>query len=175
MVGLEKALSRDQPYTYVGKHRGLYSSSNVSRSSTLPVGSSPPATAAGTQRSWKDSASSTVTPVGKATMPSPGPKEVKEPDFSHDPGRSPTSLSFLIVCAVLSVLFIIGGMVGLYFETEIPKRIGLVIFLVTLLIILLTAKRVRPMDIFLLAAAYVIHASNKAPLKLIRLQLTLPL
>jgi hypothetical protein len=73
----------------------------------------------------------------------------------HDFSRSPPRPITLIICAVMTVIFIIGGMVGLFFETESPKRIGLVIFLVTLLIILMAVRRARPIDIFLLSAAWV--------------------
>ena len=62
-------------------------------------------------------------------------------------------LRSLVVFAVLTIVFINGGMIGLYFEREAPKRVGLVVFLVTILIILLAVKEFQPKDIFFLAAA----------------------
>jgi hypothetical protein len=75
-----------------------------------------------------------------ATMPL---KVADDPKASRD----------LVFFTVLTIVFINGGMIGLYFEREAPKRVGLVVFLVTILIIILAVKRVRPEDIFLFAAA----------------------
>lgn len=79
-------------------------------------------------------------------------KVADDPKNPRDLGKPP-EWPFGIAFTVLTIVFIIGGMIGLYFEREVPKRVGLVVFLVTLLIILLAVNKSRPRDTFLFAAA----------------------
>ncbi|KAH8893564.1 hypothetical protein GQ53DRAFT_821501 [Thozetella sp. PMI_491] len=78
----------------------------------------------------------------------------KMPEPQVPSRRSIPSLWNLLLSSFFTVLFLIGGMTGLYCEIDRLRRLALVIVLVILLILFLVWKRVRPKDVFLMAAAY---------------------
>lgn len=105
----------------------------------------------------QDSTTSSRSKEPKSNLSNSGTSSHKHKtgDHSEEASTTPKMKPWqCIVYALLTIAFIIGGLVGLYLETERLKRLGLIICLVCLLVILLAVvKRDRPENMFLLVTA----------------------
>ncbi|KAI1081086.1 hypothetical protein F5B20DRAFT_536715 [Whalleya microplaca] len=73
--------------------------------------------------------------------------------LDQDDEKYPSWKRRILYC-IFTIIFIIGGMIALYFEPHRPKRLGLVVVFISLLVMLLLALRTRPFDIFVASVAY---------------------